>query len=103
MYMQRVSIYPMPDKVAEVRPMLLERVTSRQGEGLRVALSELVAGSDAPLFTVSVLWNDLAAFEASRKSDQANSDFQKFVGKLSTLIRKPTGFDIMEVLVPMPS
>ena len=103
MYMQRVSIYPNPEKVGEVRSMLVERVTSRQSAGVRVALSEMVAGSHAPQFTVSILFNDLAAFEAYRKRDQADADFQKFVGKLSSLIRKPSGFDLLEVLAPMPA
>ena len=103
MYMQRVSIYPDPQKVAEVRSMLVERVTARQSAGVRVALSEMVAGSHAPQFTVSILFNDLAAFEAYRKRDQADADFQKFVGKLSSLIRKPSGFDLLEVLAPMPA
>ena len=103
MYMQRVSIYPNPEKVGEVRTMLVERAKSRQADGVRLALSELVAGGHAPQFTVSILFNDLAAFEASRKRDQADGDFQKFVAKLSSLIRKPSAFDLMEVLAPMPS
>lgn len=103
MYMQRVSIYPNPEKVGEVRAMLVERVKSRQTDGVRVALSEVVAGSHVPQFAVSVLFNDLAAFEAFRKRDQADADFQKFIAKLSSLIRKPSDFDLMEILAPMPS
>ena len=103
MYMQRVSIYPSPDKVAEVRTMLVERATARQSAGMRLALSELVAGSHGPQFTVSVRFADLAAFEAARNRDRADADFQKFVAKLGTLIRKPSAFDLMEVLLPMPS
>ncbi len=103
MYAQRISIYPHPEKVGEVRTMLMERAKSRQADGVRLALSELVAGGHAPQFTVNILFADLAAFEAYRKRDQADSDFQKFVSKLSSLIRKPSGFDLMEVLAPMPS
>jgi hypothetical protein len=102
-YMQRVSIYPDPAKIADVRSLLVERATARQSAGLRVALSELVAGTDTPQFNVSTLFNDLASFEAQRKRDQADTDFQKFVGKLTSLIRKPVAFDLMEVLVQMPS
>ena len=102
-YMQRVSIYPDPEKIADVRSMLVERVKIRQGAGIRVALSELVAGSDTPQFTVSLLFDDLAAFEAQRKRDQADGDFQKFVGKLASLVRKPIAFDLLEVLAQMPS
>lgn len=103
MYMQRITIYPSPEKVADVRAMLVERGKLRQSAGMRLALTELVAGSDAPHFTVSVRFDDLAAFEAARKRDQSDADFQKFVAKLSSLIRKPTAFDILEVLLPMPS
>jgi hypothetical protein len=103
MYAQRVTIYPSPENVREVRGLLVERVKARQSAGMRVVLSELVAGSDAPLFTVGARFDDLAAFEASRKRDQSDADFQKFVAKLTSLLRKPSAFDMMEVLVSMPS
>ncbi len=102
MYMQRVTIYPNPEHIREVREMLVERAKARQSAGMRIALSELVAGSHAPQFTVGTRFDDLAAFEASRKRDQADGDFQKFVGKLSSMLRKPSSFDLMEVLVPLP-
>ncbi len=103
MYMQRVSLYPNPANIAEVRTLLIERAKARQAAGIRVALSELVAGSNTPQFIVSTLFADLAAFEALRKKDQADADFQKFVAKIGSLIRKPAAFDLMEVLVQMPS
>ena len=103
MFMQRIFIYRDPDKLGEVRSLLLERAKARQGAGIRLAVAELVAGRHTPQFTVSMLFDDLAAFEAQRKRDQADADFQKFVGKLASLIRKPTGFDLLEVLLPMPS
>lgn len=103
MYMHRITIYSNPEKVAEIRALLIERTKARQAAGMRVALTEMVAGSHAPQFTVNVLFNDLAAFEASRKRDQADGDFQKFVAKLTSLIRKPNDFDLLEVLLPMPS
>ena len=83
--------------------MLIERAKARQAAGVRVAISEVVAGSHTPQFTVSTLVEDLAAFEALRKRDQADVDFQKFVAKIGSLIRQPAGFDLMEVLVQMPS
>ena len=103
MYVQRISIYPEPEKVGDVRALLLERVKARQAAGIRVALAEMVAGTDAPQFTVNILFADLAAFEASRKRDQADGDFQKFVGKLSSAIRQSSDIDLMEVLAEMPS
>jgi hypothetical protein len=103
MYMQRVSIYPNPANIAEVRTMLIERAKARQASGIRVAISEVVAGSNTPQFLVSTLFEDLAAFESLRKKDQADADFQKFLAKIGSLIRQPAAFDLMEVLVPMPS
>lgn len=102
MYMQRITIYANPEKVAEIRALLIERAKARQAAGMRLALTEMVAGGHGPQFTVNVLFNDLAAFEEARKRDQADGDFQKFVGKLTSLIRKPNDFDLLEVIVPMP-
>jgi len=102
-YMQRVSIFPKPESVVEVRTLLVARAKARQAAGLRLALSELVAGSDTPQFTIGVRFDDLAAFEAQRKRDQADADFQQFVAKLTPLLRKPGAFDLLEVLAPMPS
>lgn len=103
MYMQRVSIYANPEKVGEIRTLLIERAKARQSAGMRFALTEMVAGSHGPQFTVNVLFNDLAALGAVRKRDQADGDFQKFAAKLTSLIRKPNDIDLLEVLVPMPS
>ncbi len=103
MYMQRISIHPRSDHVADVRSLLQERVKGRQAEGVRSALSELAIGGDAPLFVVSILLNDLAAFEALRKRNQSDAGFQAFVGKLSSMERKPAQTDLFEVVVPMPS
>ena len=100
--MHRITIYPDPEKVAEIRALLIERTKARQAAGMRLALTEMVAGSHAPQFAVNILFNDLAAFEEARKRDQADGDFQKFVGKLTSLIRKPNDFDLLEVIVPMP-
>ena len=99
MYAQRVTIYPRPESIREVRELLVERVKARQAAGIRVGLSELVAGSHTPQFTVASRFDDLAAFEASRKRDQSDADFQKFVAKLTSLLREPTAFDLLEVLV----
>lgn len=101
-YMQRITIFANPEKVGELRALLIERAKIRQAAGMRLALTEMVAGSHGPQFTVNVLFNDLAAFEEARKRDQADGDFQKFVGKLTSLIRKPNNFDLLEVIVPMP-
>jgi hypothetical protein len=103
MYMQRVTIYPKPENIGQLRTLLAERVKMRQGAGIRSALTELVAGGETPQFSVAVMFDDLAAYEAFRKRDMADAEFQKFVGQIATLIRKPTAFDLLDVLVPMPS
>jgi hypothetical protein len=102
MFMQRVSVYPSPQSIAEIRSLLVDRVTLQQGRGIRVALSELVAGSKTPQFVVTTLFEDLAAFEVQRKQ-YSDPESQKLVAKLASLVRKPLAYDLLEVLVPMPS
>ncbi len=103
MYMQRVSIYPRSDKVAEARTLLQERARARQTAGIRIALAELAAGAGGPLFTISILFDNLAAFEELRRRNQSDTDFQSFVAKLTSLERKPGEVELFEVVVPMPN
>jgi hypothetical protein len=102
MYSQRVTVYPRPEKIAEARALLLARVKTTQASGQRVALGELVVGRHAPEFQVTLLFDDLAAFEAQRKRNQADASFQTFVTKLAATLRKPVGQDLFEVHVAMP-
>ena len=102
MYSQRVTIHPRPEKIAEARALLLARVKTTQASGQRVALGELVVGRHAPEFSVTLLFDDLAAFEAQRKRNQADAKFQTFATKLAATVRKPVRIDLFETLVAMP-
>jgi hypothetical protein len=102
MYSQRVTIHPSPDKIAAARTLLLARVKTTRAAGARVAFGELVVGRHAPEFQITLLFDDLAGFEAQRKRNQADAGFQTFVTKLAATLRKPVGVDLFEVLVAMP-
>jgi len=102
MYQQRVTIHPSPDKIAAARALLLARVKGAQAGGQRIALGELAVGRHAPEFQIIILFDDIAAFEAQRKRNQADPTFQKFAAKLATMLREPVGIDLFEVLVIMP-
>jgi hypothetical protein len=102
MYSQRVTVHPRPDKIAEARALLLARVKTTQASGQRVAFGELVVGRHAPEFQVTLLFDDLAAFEAQRKRNQADASFRTFGTKLAATLRKPVGVDLFEIHVAMP-
>ena len=102
MYSQRVTVHPSPDKIAAARALLLARVKISQAGGQRIALGELVAGKHAPEFQVTILFDDLAAFEAQRKRNQADASFRTFGEKLAATLRKPVTIDIFEIHVAMP-
>jgi hypothetical protein len=100
--MQQVSVFPNPQHIDEVRGLFLERLKTRQASGIRVSLTELVAGAKTPKFVVSTLYDDLAAFEAARKFYQSDAGSQSFMANIGSLVREPLAFDLLEVLVPMP-
>ena len=102
MYQQRVTVRPNPEKVAEARALLVARAKATQAGGQRVALGELVAGKHGPEFQVILLFDDLAAFDALRKRNQADAAFQKFATKLASVSREPVAVELFEVLVVMP-
>lgn len=102
MYIHRVSIYPKPENVEEVRTLFVERIKRRQTEGARAEFVELVSGNNAPQFTVSTLYEDPAAYEKAQQFYQADPGAQSFVAKVDSLIREPSASDLLEVLVPMP-
>jgi hypothetical protein len=102
MYSQRVIVHPSPDKVAAARALLLARVKTNRAAGQQIAFGELVVGRHAPEFQVTLLFPDIAAFEAQRKRNQADATFQTFVTRLAATLREPVGVDLFEVLVAMP-
>ncbi len=102
MYTQRVTIHPSSEKIAAVRTLLLARVKANRAAGQRIAFGELVAGRHAPEFQITILFDDLAAFEAQRKRNQADKSFQAFATKLAATLREPVLTELFEVLVAMP-
>jgi hypothetical protein len=102
MYSQRVTVHPSPGKIAAARALILARVKTGQARGQRIAFGELVVGRHAPEFQITILFDDLAAFEAQRKRNQADAGFRTFGTKLAATLRKPVGVDLFEVLVAMP-
>jgi hypothetical protein len=101
-YQQRVTVRPHPEKIAEARALLVARAKATQAAGQRIALGELVAGQHGPEFQVILLFDDLAAFEAARRRNQADTTFQKFTAKLASVLREPAAVELFEVLVVMP-
>jgi len=99
-YLQRVTVYPMLDKIGEVTELLREQMTAAAAHGDRIGLSRPVVSDHGPTFEVNILHEDLTAFERTARGNEADKDFQKFVGKLRGLIRHPGKSELFEILVP---
>ena len=102
-YLQRVTIYPTLDKVGEVTELLEERITVAAAHGDRAGLSRPVVSDHGPSFEANILHEDLSAFERTTRDNEADKDFQKFVGKLRGLVRHPSKSELFEILVPFTS
>ncbi len=68
--------------------------------GVRVGLSRPVVSDHGQAFEVTALFQELAALEHARHTNEADKDFQKFLGKLGELIGHPTKTELFEILVP---
>jgi hypothetical protein len=99
-YVQRVTIYPSLEKLAAVSELLRERLTAAAATGGRGGLSRPVVSEHGPSFQVNILHGDLPAFECATQANEADKEFQKFIGKLAGLIRHPSKMELFEVLVP---
>jgi hypothetical protein len=102
-YRHRVTIYPAPDKIGAVRELLEERMQAFTERGDGVGLSRPVVSDHGPSFDVTALHPDLAAFERTRRANDADKDSPKFLGKLGGLIGRPTKTELFEILVPFTS
>jgi hypothetical protein len=102
-YLQRVTIYPTLDKVGEVTELLKERITAAAAHGDRAGLSRPVVSDHGPSFEANILHEALSAFERTTRANEADKDFQKFVGKLRELIGHPSKTELFEILVPFTS
>jgi len=94
MYTQRISMFPANGKGPELRPILEERVRTRQSQGVRAALSMAAFGAEGPVFTVALLFDDLGALEALRANPLPVDP------RLATLTRQPNRLELYEVLLP---
>ena len=102
-YLQRVTIYPALDKVTDVRELLEERITTAASQGGRAALARPVVSDHGPAFEATILHEDLSAFERTTRANEADKDFQTFLGNLAGLVRQPSKTELFEVLVPFTS
>jgi hypothetical protein len=97
----RVRIYPKLDKVAEVRDFLAAWVKRGQEQGEQSALAQRIFTSEGPMLMIPRRYDDLAAADARRHENLADSGWQERLATLSTMIREPIRQSIEESVVPM--
>lgn len=100
MYTQRQIIHPALGKEAEVRALLTDRIRNAQSKR-DVALLTRLFSSEGPALVVATRVPNLETLDSHRKENLADSDFQAFAARLSTLLSGPVLSHITEVLIPM--
>lgn len=97
----RVRIYPKLDTVGEVRDFMAAWVRRGQERGEQNALAQRIFTSEGPMLMVPRQYADLAAADARRQENQADSGWLERLATLSTMIREPIRQTLEEVLVPL--
>jgi NIPSNAP len=99
MFIQRYMISPALGKGREVRVHVEEHIKERQQQGMEISLATSVFG-DVPSLSVTIRFNDLAAFEKHRAKNAADKDYQQYSGKLNSMATIKA--ELLEVIVPFP-
>lgn len=104
MYVQRESSYPAPGKGAELRACLEERVKAAHAKGRAASLAvQLFAGAAGAGYVRNIRFQDLAAYDATRRQNQADPAFQALTQKITPLLSRPNAIELFEVLIPFPA
>jgi hypothetical protein len=96
----RVRIYPSLDKVADVRTFMTQWIKAAQGQGEQVALTQRIYTSEGPMLMVPRRYDDMAALDARRLENLADSAWQERLAKLGTMISQPVRQAIEDTVVP---
>ena len=102
MFIQRVTVYPMPDKVRELRALVEERAKKRNTQGQRLSMQVPVFASDVGTVVVSSFYEDLAALEKVRHENATDKDWLEYIGKLNALSSDTATIELYEVVVELP-
>ena len=102
MFIQRVTVYPMPDKVRELRALVEERTKKRNTQGQRLSMQVPVFASDVGTVVVSIFYEDLAALEKVRHQNATDKDWLEYIGKVNALSSETASFELYEVVVELP-
>lgn len=97
----RTRIYPKLDKVAETRDFMAAWVKLGQQKGRASALAQRIYTSEGPMLMVPRQYEDLAAADAQRREDWADSAWVERANTLATLVREPIRTTIEESVVPL--
>jgi hypothetical protein len=97
-YVQAVTWTAAVGKGPALRDAVVERFTTRQGEGLRCAVSEQVA-SDAFRMRMNVLFGSLSDLETQRAHNRGDKGFVDFGRHIASMLAATT-VELSEVIVP---
>ncbi len=87
-YIQQISRYPATGKGPELRALLEEWARTAPSRG---SAHNLVSqfGSEGPVFTLGIRYENLAAFQTYPERNRANPGFGPFIAKMRPLVPGP--------------
>jgi len=101
MYMSRVVTYPQLGKERELQQHLEAWVKTSQGKGRKIGLSTQRFAADGTGPVLVYRFAGLAEYEEMTQRNASDRDFQAFVAKTATLLRLPSRFELLEVVIPI--
>ena len=86
-FISRTTVFPVPDKAAEVQSVLEGYIRSNPNN-IRNSLWRVVLG-ELPAFSAISLFDSLEDYEKNRDANIANPDYVQAVAKLNPMLRQP--------------
>lgn len=94
-----VRIYPGLGKEAETRAFMTEWVKAAQAQGEKAGLAARIYSSEGSMLVVPRRYADVAAADARRQENLADSEWQQRIARLGTLSREPFRQSIHENII----
>lgn len=98
-FVLRVGLQSALGNNGEVRQIMSDWCKHNHENGVNIALSEEVWGHRGGRFGIRLPYQSIAEAETARAEVQANTDYQKMVVNLSTLLDEPASWELSEVLI----
>lgn len=102
MFLQRITLCPVPNRADEVHRLAAEQVQDFQARGLAAALAEEVFGAGGEVVVASVAYDSLASLEETLAQLDSDAAYASRTARIGALLAEPVRVDLFRTLVPYP-